>query len=181
MVCPRCILSVEQIFRSKGIPIKKILLGEVESEEHLSVESLEKLSVELIKVGFEILDDAKAQLIDRIKNLLIQKIQEESIEPHFSLNKFLSGKLFKEYSTLSKLFPEVEGITIEQFFILQKVEKAKELLFYKEQSLGEIALNLGYSSAQHLSAQFKRITGMTPTQFKSIGPGHRKPIDKLSG
>ncbi len=181
MVCPRCILSVEQIFRSEGIPIKKILLGEVESEEHLSVESLEKLSVELIKVGFEILDDAKAQLIDRIKNLLIQKIQEESIEPHFSLNKFLSGKLFKEYSTLSKLFPEVEGITIEQFFILQKVEKAKELLFYKEQSLGEIALNLGYSSAQHLSAQFKRITGMTPTQFKSIGPGHRKPIDKLSG
>ena len=99
MVCPRCILSVEQIFRSEGIPIKKILLGEVESEEHLSVESLEKLSVELIKVGFEILDDAKAQLIDRIKNLLIQKIQEESIEPHFSLNKFLSGKLFKEYST----------------------------------------------------------------------------------
>ena len=181
MVCPRCILSVEQIFRSEGISYRNILLGEVELDKKLSEESIKKLSVELGKVGFEILDDAKSQLIDKIKNLLIQKIQEESIEPHFSLNKFLSGKLFKEYSALSKLFPEVEGVTIEQFFILQKVEKAKELLFYKEQSLGEIALNLGYSSTQHLSAQFKRITGMTPTQFKSLGPGHRKPIDKLSG
>ena len=181
MVCPRCILSVEQIFRNQDIPFKNILLGEVELEDKLSEKTLEKLSLELGKVGFEILDDAKSQLIDRMKNLLIQKIQEENIEPHFSLNKFLSGILFKEYSALSKLFPEVEGITIEQFFILQKVEKAKELLFYKEQSLGEIALNLGYSSSQHLSAQFKRITGMTPTQFKTLGPGNRKPIDKLSG
>ena len=181
MVCPRCILSVEQIFRKQGIPFRNILLGEVELEEKMSDETLMKLSVELNRVGFEILDDAKSQLIDKIKNLLIQKIQEGEIESHFSLNKFLSGKLFKEYSALSKLFPEVEGVTIEQFFILQKVEKAKELLFYKEQSLGEIAMSLGYSSTQHLSAQFRRITGMTPTQFKSLGPGHRKPIDTLSG
>ncbi len=181
MVCPRCILSVEQIFIIQGIPFRNIILGEVELEEKLSDESLEKLSVELSKVGFEILDDAKSQLIDRIKNLLIQKIQGENIEPHFSLNKFLSGKLFKEYSALSKLFPVVEGITIEQFFILQKIEKVKELLFYQEQSLVDVAMNLGYSSTQHLSAQFKRITGMTPTQFKMLGPGHRKSIDKLSG
>ena len=180
MVCPRCLSSVEEIFRKQGIPFRNILLGEVDLEEKMSEETLLKLSTELNKVGFEILDDAKSQLIDKIKNLLIQKIQEGEIESHFSLNKFLSGKLFKEYSALSKLFPEVEGITIEQFFILQKVEKVKELLFYKEQSLGEIALTLGYSSTQHLSAQFRRITGMTPTQFKSLGPAHRKPIDKLS-
>lgn len=181
MVCPRCIMSVEQILNEHKIPVKYVRMGEVELKKSLNKQELKLLSDALIKVGFEILDDAKTQLIEKIKSSLIEKVQEENIEPHFSLNKYLSGKLFKEYSSLSKLFPGVEGITIEQFFILQKVEKIKELLFYKEQSLGEISLNLGYSSSQHLSAQFKKMTGMTPTQFKSLAPGHRKPIDKLSG
>ena len=181
MVCPRCIMSVEQILAENKIGANYVRMGEVELDRTLNEQELNHLSTKLEKVGFEILDDAKTQLIEKIKSLLIQKVQEENIEPHFSLNKYLSGNLFKEYSSLSKLFPEVEGITIEQFFILQKVEKIKELLFYKEQTLGEIALNLGYSSSQHLSAQFKKMTGMTPTQFKSLGAGHRKSIDKLSG
>lgn len=181
MVCPRCVMSVEHILQANNIPVKFVHMGEVELERRLNKDELLHLSNELNKVGFEILDDAKTQLIEKIKSLLIQKVQEENIEAHFSLNKYLSKKLFKEYSSLSKLFPEVEGITIEQFFILQKVEKIKELLFYKEQSLSDIALNLGYSSSQHLSAQFKKMTGMTPTQFKSLGPGHRKPIDTLCG
>lgn len=174
-------MSVEQILSENNIQSKYVHMGEVELEQSLNELELKLLSRALEKVGFEILDDAKTQLIEKIKSLLIQKVQEGNIEPHFSLNKYLTGNLFKEYSSLSKLFPEVEGITIEQFFILQKIEKIKELLYYKEQSLGEIALNLGYSSSQHLSAQFKRLTGMTPTQFKSMGPGYRKAIDKLSG
>jgi AraC-like DNA-binding protein len=177
MVCPRCIMSVEQILKNQKIPSKYVRLGEVELVKDLSEKQLNQFSSELQKVGFELLDDAKTQLIEKIKTLLIQKVQDENIEEHFSINKYLTQKIFKDYSSLSKLFSEVEGITIEQFFILQKIEKIKERLVYNEQSLGEIALNLGYSSTQHLSGQFKKLTGMTPTQFKSLGTLHRKPID----
>lgn len=179
MVCPRCILSVEQILSENRISAKIVRMGEVELDQSLNVQELKRLSGALEKVGFEILDDAKRQLIEKIKSLLIQKVQEENIEEHFSLNKYLSGNLFKEYSSLSKLFSETEGITIEQFFIFQKVEKVKELLFYKELSLTEIAQNLAYSSTQHLSAQFKKVTGMTPTKFKTLGPAHRRSIDNV--
>lgn len=177
MVCPRCIMSVEQILKNNKIPSKYVRLGEVELVKDLSEKQLNHFSTELQKVGFELLDDAKTKLIEKIKMLLIQKVQDENIEEHFSINKYLTQKIFKDYSSLSKLFSEVEGITIEQFFILQKTEKIKERLIYNEQSLGEIALNLGYSSTQHLSGQFKKLTGMTPTQFKSLGSLHRKPID----
>ncbi|HEY9342580.1 MAG TPA: AraC family transcriptional regulator [Hanamia sp.] len=177
MVCPRCIMSVEQILKNNKIPSKYVRLGEVELVKDLSEKQLNHFSTELQKVGFELLDDAKTKLIEKIKMLLIQKVQDENIEEHFSINKYLTQHIFKDYSSLSKLFSEVEGITIEQFFILQKTEKIKERLIYNEQSLGEIALNLGYSSTQHLSGQFKKLTGMTPTQFKSLGSLHRKPID----
>ena len=179
MVCPRCIMSVEQILKNHKIPSKYVRLGEVELVKDLSEKQLNHFSTELLKVGFELLDDAKTKLIEKIKMLLIQKVQDENIEEHFSINKYLTKKIFKDYSSLSKLFSEVEGITIEQFFILQKIEKIKERLIYNEQSLGEIALNLGYSSTQHLSGQFKKLTGMTPTQFKSLGTLHRKPIDSV--
>jgi AraC-like DNA-binding protein len=177
MVCPRCIMSVEQILKNNKISSKYVQLGEVELVKDLSEKQLNHFSTELQKVGFELLDDAKTKLIEKIKMLLIQKVQDENIEEHFSINKYLTQHIFKDYSSLSKLFSEVEGITIEQFFILQKTEKIKERLIYNEQSLGEIALNLGYSSTQHLSGQFKKLTGMTPTQFKSLGSLHRKPID----
>jgi AraC-like DNA-binding protein len=177
MVCPRCIMSVEQILKNNKISSKYVQLGEVELVKDLSEKQLNHFSTELQKVGFELLDDAKTKLIEKIKMLLIQKVQDENIEEHFSINKYLTQHIFKDYSSLSKLFSEVEGITIEQFFILQKIEKIKERLVYNEQSLGEIALNLGYSSTQHLSGQFKKLTGMTPTQFKSLGTLHRKPID----
>lgn len=179
MVCPRCIMAVEQILQKHKIPSNYVHLGEVELAKNLSAAALHNLSVELEKVGFELLDDAKTQLINRIKTLLIQKVQDENIEEHFSIFKYLSKNIFKDYSSLSKLFSEVEGITIEQFFILQKIEKIKERLIYNEDALGEIAFNMGYSSPQHLSGQFKKLTGMTPTQFKALGPLHRKPIDGL--
>jgi AraC-like DNA-binding protein len=111
--------------------------------------------------------------------LLIEKVQQGNIEEHFSIFKFLNKTIFKDYSSTSKLFSEVEGITIEQFFILQKIEKVKEWLIYNELSLSEIAFRLGYSSTQHLSSQFKKLTGMTPTKFKSLGNRHRKAIDHV--
>ena len=104
-------------------------------------------------------------------------MQSGDIEEHFSVSKLINEHIFKDYSSVSKLFSEVEGITIEQFFILQKIEKTKEWLMYDELSLGQIAFQLGYSSTQHLSSQFRKLTGMTPSQFKQIGASHRKPID----
>jgi AraC-like DNA-binding protein len=180
MVCPRCIMSVDQIIRENKLEAKYVHLGEIELTKIPNKNQLQKFSADLQKVGFEILDDSKKQLIEKIKTFLIQKVQEGNIEEHFSINKFLTANIYKDYSSLSKLFSEVESVTIEQFFILQKIEKAKEWLIYDENTLSQIAFNLGYSSTQHLSGQFKRLTGMTPTQFKSLGAEHRKAIDQLA-
>lgn len=180
MVCPRCIMSVENILKENHLDAKYVQLGEIELSKKPNQKQLDKLSDDLQKVGFELLDDQKKQVIEKIKTLLIQKVQEGDIPEHFSVYKYLSGKIFKDYSSVSKLFSEVEGITIEQFFILQKIEKTKEWLIYNELSLSQIAFNLGYSSSQHLSNQFKKLTGMTPTQFKSLGGLHRKTIDHVS-
>lgn len=179
MVCPRCIMSVEQILKENKLDAKYIQLGEIELTGVPNERQLQRLSKDLSRVGFELLDDRKTQLIERIKTLLIQKVQSGNIEEHFSINRFLTKKIFKDYSSISKLFSEVEGITIEQFFILQKIEKVKEWLMYDQTSLSQIAFNLGYSSAQHLSGQFKKLTGMTPTGFKSLGAGHRKALDAV--
>lgn len=179
MVCQRCNLSVEQILKENDIKAKNVRLGEVELDELVSADKLKALGTALENVGFELLDDQKTKQIEKIKNLLIQKVQQGEVEEHFSVAKFLSAEIYKDYSNLSKLFSEVEGITIEQFFILQKIEKSKEWLVYNEQSLSQIALQLGYSSTQHLSSQFKRITGMTPSEFKKNGTLHRKPLDKV--
>ncbi len=178
MVCPRCVMSVEQLLKESGISYRAVQLGEAELSETLSKEQLKDLGAALQKLGFELLNNPSAKLIEQVKRSLIQQIQE-GMEPHFSIQKYLTGIVFKDYSTISKLFSEVEGITIEQYFILQKIERAKELIVYDEQSLQEVSVELGYSSSQHLSSQFKRVTGMTPTQFKAIGPAMRRPIDKV--
>ncbi len=180
MVCPRCIMSVENILKENNLESKYIQLGEVELVKIPGKKQLDKFSADLEKVGFELLNNQKTQLIEKIKTLLIQKVQEGNIEEHFRIHKYLSEKIFKDYSSISKLFSAVEGITIEQFFILQKIEKVKEWLIYNELSLSQIAFNLGYSSTQHLSGQFKKLTGMTPTKFKSIGAAHRNAIDGVA-
>lgn len=181
MVCPRCISAVEQILKENKLPSRYIHLGEVELLKDPGKKRLEKLSADLVSNGFELLDDQRMQLIEKIKTSLIEKVQRGEIEDHFSVSKFLSAKLFRDYSSLSKLFSEVEGITLEQFFILQKLEKVKEWIIYNELSLSEIALKLGYSSTQHLSSQFKKLTGMTPTRFRQIGSVHRKALDGIQG
>lgn len=179
MVCPRCITSVEHLLAKHKLQAKYVRLGEVELTKEPSEARLQQFAEALQQTGFELLDDHKSQLIEQVKTLLIQKVQSGNVEEHFSITRYLNENIFKDYSSVSKLFSEVEGITIEQFFILQKIEKAKEWLIYNELSLSQIAFNLGYSSTQHLSNQFKKLTGMTPSQFKKLGTLHRKPIDQV--
>ena len=179
MVCPRCISSVEQLLEKNSLHAKYVRLGEVELTKEPGRAKLQQFAEDLKKTGFELLDDQKMQLIEKVKNLLIQKVQSGNIDEHFSISKYISDNIYKDYSSISRLFSEVEGITIEQFFILQKIEKTKEWLMYDEQSLSQIAFNLGYSSTQHISNQFKKLTGMTPSQFKQLGASHRKHIDEV--
>jgi AraC family transcriptional regulator len=179
MVCPRCVSSVEQIFDRNGIHARQVRLGEVELDQPVDTGTLASIAEDLRQTGFELLDDQKSRQIEQIKQLLIQKVQEGSIEEHFSISKYITQYVFRDYSSLSKLFSTVEGITIEQFFILQKMEKVKEWLMYNEYSLSDIAFRLGYSSTQHLSSQFRKVTGMTPGAFKKLGADHRKPIDQV--
>lgn len=179
MVCDRCIMVVKQELKKSGLQPSEIRLGEVTLENNASSDQLNELSMNLAELGFEILDSVKQKLIEKIKNLLVQKVQSGVIEEHFSMMDFLTGSIHKNYSQMSRLFTEVEGITIEQYFILQKIEKVKEWLVYDELTLSEIAWKLGYSSVAHLSAQFKNITGLTPSHFKKLGGENRKSLDKI--
>lgn len=180
MVCPRCVTSVEQLLDKNKLQAKYVRLGEVELTKEPDKNKLKQFAEDLERTGFELLDDQKMQLIEQVKNLLIQKVQSGKVEEHFSVSKFITENIYKDYSSISRLFSGVEGITIEQFFILQKIEKTKEWLVYNEQSLSQMAFNLGYSSTQHLSNQFKKVTGMTPSQFKQLGAVHRKSIDGVN-
>ena len=178
MVCSRCVMVVKQELEKLGIKPLSIRLGEAELESKPSSELLTSLGERLQLLGFEILDDLKQSQIEKIKTSLIELIQNGELPEHFSLSDFLTRLLLRDYSYISRLFSEVEGITLEQYFILQKIEKAKELLVYGEMNASEISLHLGYSSAAHLSTQFKKVTGLTPTAFKKLG-GQRKFLDKI--
>ncbi len=179
MVCGRCIAAVSVIFEELNIKIKSINLGEVETKSEISQKDTELIENRLLETGFERIKDSSHQLTGKIKNIIILKISNLDIEENFLLSKFLSSELYKDYSLLSKTFSQNENVTIEQFFILQKIEKVKELLFYNEFSLTEIAGKLGYKSVQHLSSQFKTITGFTPTEFKKMKAHNRKPLDQI--
>ena len=178
MVCNRCIMVVRQELENLEINFLQVRMGEVELHKPLTGTKKNQLADRLTRLGFELLDSQKQQLIEKIKTLLIQHVQQANAAEHFSISGYLGKAIHKDYSYLSKLFSEVEGITIEQFFILQKIEKTKELIIYDELSLSEIAWKLGYSSVAHLSTQFKKITGLTPGSFKKIG-GHRNSLDEV--
>ena len=179
MVCNRCIMVVRQEFEKAGLKPIEVKMGEVELSKKPTESQLKKMNSSLNELGFEILDTQRQRLIEKIKNLLIEQIQTGDIEQHFTLSEYLSKKLNKDYSQMSRLFSEVEGITVEQFFILQKIEKVKEWIAYDELTLSEIGWKLGYSSVAHLSGQFKKITGLTPSEFKKTGISHRKPLDQV--
>jgi len=178
MVCPRCITAVEKVVCDMGIKPLQVILGEITVEQTLSHDQTEQLKQKLEALGFELLDDAYKQQIEKIKLIIINHIHHLN-DSRFVFSELIAAELHKEYSQLSKLFSATEGITIEHFVILQKTEKAKELLAYNQMNLSEIADVLGYSSVAHLSSQFKKTTGLTPTQFKAQGIHLRKTLDGI--
>ncbi len=179
MVCNRCIMVVEQELQKLGIEGGKVTLGEVETAAEIPQQKLEQLRTNLAAVGFELLDNSKQQIIEKIKNIIIKQVHYSDEEPRQNLSKILSKALHKDYSYLSNLFSEVENITIEKYLINQKIEKVKEFIIYDELSLSEIAYQLGYSSVAHLSNQFKKVTGLTPSHFKTLGRNKRRPLDNI--
>lgn len=179
MVCPRCIATVQRIFIDANIETKSIQLGEVCTTEDVSEEQKSLLEEQLLKNGFELLEDYNSKLINQIKSLIVIKIHHNTEPLKVNFSTFLSEELNHKYTWLSKLFSSVEGITIERFILKQKTERVKELLFYNELSLSEIAFQMDYSSTAHLSAQFKKETGMTPSDFKKIHTPNRQSLDSL--
>jgi AraC family transcriptional regulator len=181
MVCDRCIIVVRQLLDRLAIKYKDVDLGHVELYEDLGVEQLSGLAEVLMQTGFELLDDKKAKLVEKIKNVIVSLIQGYDEDgANVKLSVLLEQKVGAEYHYLSTLFSSVEGYTIEKYVILQRIEKVKELLIYNEMNVNEIALKLGYSSVQHLSQQFKKVIGLTPSQFKQLGANNRKALDKVA-
>ena len=178
MVCPRCIQAVSNTLAALGINALDIRLGEVLLAKPLSPQQLATFRQELLALGFELLDNQQQQIIAKIKSIVIHHIHDLE-DPQFVYTQILPQQLHREYSQLSKLFSETEGITIAQYVILQRVEKIKELLSYNELTLSEIAYRLGYSSVAYLSAQFKKTTGLTPSAFKNTRINLRKSLDQV--
>uniref|UniRef100_A0AB33KXD4 HTH araC/xylS-type domain-containing protein n=1 Tax=Tenacibaculum sp. Pbs-1 TaxID=3238748 RepID=A0AB33KXD4_9FLAO len=179
MVCNRCILVIQNELDKLGVGVKSIKLGEVILEKELTSDEKERLDKILLDLGFEIIDDKKNRIIEKIKNLIINLVHHQDSETKINLSELLSNELHHDYNYLSNLFSEVEGTTIEKYFIAQKIEKVKELLVYDELSLSEIAFRLHYSSVAYLSNQFKKVTGLTPSHFKKIRKDRRKPLDEV--
>jgi AraC family transcriptional regulator len=180
MVCHRCKMVVRTELEKLNLHPVNIALGEVVIEEkEMNKDQQSKLSDALKDVGFELIDDRRSKLIEHIKTFVIDTVHYKDEQPKKNYSELLSQHLHHDYSHLSNLFSEVEGITIEQYIINQKIEKVKELLMYDELSLSQIALQLGYSSTAHLSAQFKKLTGFTPSQFKQKGRQSRKSLDDV--
>lgn len=179
MVCNRCIMTVRRELENEGLAFKNVQLGEVELNNDPNKEQLERLDARLKELGFEVLDNKKSQIVEKIKNVIISLVHHNNEQVNLKMSALLEEKLKLDYHYLTTLFTSVEGITIEKYTILQRIERIKELLVYDELSISEIADQMGYSSVQHLSQQFKKITGSTPSQFKTIKENKRKPLDKL--
>lgn len=179
MVCPRCVAAVRKVFLDHGLSIISATLGAVIVKGTLSDGQRSDIESALKLAGFELLNDRQSQLISRIKSLIIEQIHHHSNDANVNFSTYLTDHLPYDYAYLSRLFSAVEGRTIERFVMMQKIEKVKELLTYDELTLSEIAFQLHYSSSAHLSAQFKKITGMTPSTFKNLQRQDRTSLDSL--
>lgn len=179
MVCNRCIMVVQNELDKLGLDVKSVKLGEVVIGSELTAEEKKKVEEVFISLGFEVIDDKKSRIIEKIKNTIIELVHHQDNDAKTNLSEVLSAKLNHDYNYLSNLFSEVEGTTIEKYFIAQKIEKVKELLVYDELSLSEIAFRMNYSSVAYLSNQFKKVTGLTPSHFKQIREDKRKPLDNI--
>jgi AraC-like DNA-binding protein len=174
MVSLCCKTMIRAILDEHSIAYKSVELGEIELERAITAEQREQLKIALLKSGHELMDDRKAVLIERIKSALIHLVRSPVQQAKVKHSNYLALKLDYDYKYLANLFSEVTGVTIEQFIIAHKIERVKELLLYDELNLTQIAESLSYSSVAHLSSQFKKVTGLTPTYFKQLK--HKKRI-----
>ena len=181
MVCDRCNHAVSALLDEMKLQSVSVELGQVDfGDLELTESNIDMLGTKLNELGFELLDNKKSQLIDKIKTCIIELVHRQGSLEKIKLSELIKNKVNYDYNHISHLFSSIEGITIEQYFINQKIEKAKELLVYDELSATEISHRLGYSSLAHLSGQFKKNTGMTPSQFKKLNDVQlRKPLDKV--
>ncbi len=179
MVCSRCKMVVKAQLENMGLHPLSVQLGEVEIEGELSKEKLLQLDTTLKALGFELIDNKKSKTIEKIKNAIVTLVHHSDPDIKTNLSSFITSQIHLDYNYLSNLFSEVEGTTIEKYFISQRIEKVKELLVYDELTLSEIAAKLGYSSVAYLSNQFKKVTGFTPSYFKSLKEYKRKNIEEL--
>jgi len=172
-------MVVKSVFENMGINPVAVELGEVELKNDIQENQKQELLKSLRAIGFDLIDDKKSKTIDKIKTLIIDLVQNKNNDLKSNLSDYLSQELHQDYNTLSNLFSEVENTTIEKYFMNLKIEKVKELIIYDELSLSEIAYTLNYSSVSHLSNQFKKITGFSPTYFKNLKSIKRRQIDDL--
>lgn len=179
MVCSRCKMVVNDELIKFGLHPLSVELGEVIISEEINATQKKQLNISLLSFGFVIIDDKKSRIIEKIKNRIVELVHYSDTELKTNFSNVISDMLHQDYNYLSHLFSEVEGITIEKYFISQKIERAKELLRYDELSISQIADNLGYRDVSHLSKQFKKVTTLTPSQFKSLKSKERIPIEEL--
>lgn len=179
MVSNRCKMLVKESLKDLGLHFIVVELGVVEIMETLSRQQLDSLKAVLNESGLELMDDKRAMLIERIKTVIIEMVHHSDELPKSNFSDFISEKLNHDYTYLANLFSEVQGTTIEQFIIAHKVERIKELIIYGELNITEIAYKMNYSSVAHLSSQFKKVTGLTPTHFKQLKDKKRNPIEDI--
>lgn len=179
MVSLRCKMMVKEELKKLGLHFILVNLGEVEIMENLSDEKRAELKNALLQSGLELMDDKRAILIEKIKNLIIEMVHHSDEMIKVNLSDYLSEKLNHDYTYLANLFSEVQGTTIEHFMILHKVERIKELIIYDEMNISEIAWKMNYSSVAHLSNQFKKVTGLSPSHFKQLKDKRRIPIEDV--
>ena len=179
MVCNRCIMAVESVFKDSGISPALVSLGEVDVDNEINPGDMASIEKKLNELGFEIIEDNNSKIIEKIKTIIIDMVHHSEDEQRLNYSAIIESKLNRNYHYLSSLFSSVTGTTIEHYIIHQKIEKAKELLIYNELTLSEIAFRLGYSSVAHLSGQFKSVTGLTPSHFKELGINKRRTIDQV--
>ncbi|MFB0948082.1 MAG: AraC family transcriptional regulator [Spirosomataceae bacterium] len=179
MVCDRCKMVVRSELEKLGLNLLAVELGEVEIDGKLSDEREVQIAERLESVGFSLLSDKKSQVVEKIKTLIISLVRTKNNDLRINLSDYLTQYLPSDYGSLSSLFSEIEGTTIEKYFINQKIERVKELLVYDELTLSEIAHQLHYSSVAHLSNQFKKVTGLSPTNFKNSDGNRRIELDGL--
>jgi len=179
VVCSRCKMIVKAELEALGFNLISVELGEVEISVLISDEQKQEIDNKLLKYGFQLIDDKNCQIVEKVKTLIVDLIQSKNNALKTNLSDYLVNAISRDYSYISNLFSKIEGTTIEQYHILQKIERVKELLVYDELNLNEIAFQLKYSSASHLSKQFKKVTGLTVTHFRNLKDQKRNPLENL--